>query len=162
MQGCRQSLGIAGCGRDDAVEVTPRIGTRPVGGPGARASDGVVRCQPNPFHLSGLPVPPTSEEEGIVTKKEIVKTISEEVDLTQLKTKEVVQKTFDAIIDTLVKNGRIELRNFGVFEVKKREPRKARNPRTGAEVYVPAKNVVTFKPGKEMADKIRWAQAVEA
>ena len=72
------------------------------------------------------------------------------------------QKTFDAIIDTLVKNSRIELRNFGVFEVKKREPRKARNPRTGAEVYVPAKNVVTFKPGKEMADKIRWAQAVEA
>lgn len=96
-----------------------------------------------------------------MTKKEIVKAISEEVDLTQLKTKEVVQKTFDAIIDTLVKCGRIELRNFGVFEVKKREPRKARNPRTGAEVFVPAKNVVTFKPGKEMADKIRWAQAVQ-
>jgi len=97
-----------------------------------------------------------------VTKKEIVKTISEDVDLTQLKTKEVVQKAFDAIIDTLVRTGRIELRNFGVFEVKKREPRKARNPRTGAEVYVPAKNVVTFKPGKEMADKIRWAQAAES
>ena len=104
-----------------------------------------------------------SEDKNLaVTKKEIVKTISEEVDLTQLKTKEVVQKTFDAIIDTLVRTGRIELRNFGVFEVKKREPRKARNPRTGAEVYVPAKNVVTFKPGKEMADKIRWAQAAES
>ncbi len=102
---------------------------------------------------------PSGQEEGNVTKKEIVKTISENVDLTQLKTKEVVQKTFDAITDTLVKMGRIELRNFGVFEVKKREPRKARNPRTGAEVFVPAKNVVTFKPGKEMADKIHWAQA---
>ena len=107
--------------------------------------------------------PEMSQDKGLaVTKKEIVKTISEEVDLTQLKTKEVVQKTFDAIVDTLVRTGRIELRNFGVFEVKKREPRKARNPRTGAEVYVPAKNVVTFKPGKEMADKIRWAQAAEA
>ena len=96
-----------------------------------------------------------------MTKKEIVKTISEDVGLTQLKTKEVVQKTFDAIAVTLVEHGRIELRNFGVFEVKKREPRKARNPRTGAEVYVPAKNVVTFKPGKEMADKICFAKTVD-
>ena len=53
-----------------------------------------------------------------VTKKEIVKTISEEIGLTQLKTKEIVQKTFDAIVETLVEEGRIELRNFGVFEVK--------------------------------------------
>ena len=90
-----------------------------------------------------------------VTKKEIVKEISEKLALTQLKTKDVVQMTFDAVIDALAKHGRIELRNFGVFEVKRREPRKARNPRTGAEVYVPAKNVVTFKPGKEMAERIR-------
>ena len=55
-----------------------------------------------------------------MTKKEIVKTISEEIGLTQLKTKEIVQKTFDAIVDTLVEDRRIELRNFGVFEVKKR------------------------------------------
>ena len=52
-----------------------------------------------------------------MTKKEIVKTISEEIGLTQLKTKEIVQKTFDAIVETLVEEGRIELRNFGVFEV---------------------------------------------
>jgi len=69
-----------------------------------------------------------------VTKKEIVKTISEELGLTQLKTKEIVQKTFDAIVEALVEEGRIELRNFGVFEVKKRASRKARNPRTGREV----------------------------
>ena len=90
-----------------------------------------------------------------VTKKEIVKEISEKLGLTQLKTKDVVQMTFDAVIDALAKYGRIELRNFGVFEVKRREPRKARNPRTGAEVFVPAKNVVTFKPGKEMAERIK-------
>ena len=90
-----------------------------------------------------------------MTKKEIVKTISDQIGLTQLKTKEIVQKTFDAIVETLVMEGRIELRNFGVFEVKKRAARKARNPRTGDKVLVPEKFVVTFKPGKEMEARVR-------
>ena len=90
-----------------------------------------------------------------MTKKEIVKTISEEIGLTQLKTKEIVQKTFDAIVKALVEEKRIELRNFGVFEVKKRAARKARNPRTGQRVDVPEKYVVTFKPGKEMEERVR-------
>ena len=90
-----------------------------------------------------------------MTKKEIVKKISEDIGLTQLKTKDIVQRTLDAIIQTLVSEGRIELRNFGVFEVKQRAPRKARNPRTGDKVYVPSKNVVTFKPGKEMEELVR-------
>lgn len=90
-----------------------------------------------------------------MTKKEIVKTISEEIGMTQLKTKEIVQKTFNAIVNTLVEDHRIELRNFGVFEVKRRAARKARNPRTGEKVYVPEKFVVTFKPGKEMEEKVR-------
>lgn len=98
-----------------------------------------------------------------MTKKEIVKTISDEIGLTQLKTKEIVQKTFDAIVETLVEEGRIELRNFGVFEVKKRAARKARNPRTGDRVDVPAKYVVTFKPGKEMEERVRMlAEARDA
>src|SRR6202011_6081425 len=74
---------------------------------------------------------------------------------TQLKTKEIVQQTFDAIVDTLLEVGRIELRNFGVFEVKRRKARKARNPRTGEKVDVPPKFVVTFKPGKEMEERVR-------
>ena len=90
-----------------------------------------------------------------MTKKEIVRTISDEIGLTQLQTKEIVQKTFDAIVDTLVRDRRIELRNFGVFEVKRRAPRRARNPRTNAHVDVPAKYVVTFKPGKEMEERVR-------
>jgi nucleoid DNA-binding protein len=99
--------------------------------------------------------PQVLEEKGPVTKKEIVKQISDEIGLTQLKTKEIVQKTFDAIVATLLKDGRIELRNFGVFEVKQRKARKARNPRTGDKVDVPPKNVVTFKPGKEMEEMVR-------
>ena len=90
-----------------------------------------------------------------MTKKEIVKQISEEVGLPQLKIKEIVQQTFTAIVETLLESGRIELRNFGVFEVKQRKARKARNPRTGDQVDVPPKNVVTFKPGKEMEERVR-------
>jgi nucleoid DNA-binding protein len=98
-----------------------------------------------------------------VTKKEIVKDICDRANreklmkgsLTQLATKEIVQWTFEAIIETLVKEGRIELRNFGVFEVKQRKPRKARNPRTGDRVDVAAKNVVTFQPGKTMEKRVR-------
>lgn len=93
--------------------------------------------------------------ESVVTKKEIVRTIADEIGLTQLKTKEIVQKTFDAIVETLVEDRRIELRNFGVFEVKQRAARKARNPRTGEKVSVPEKFVVTFKPGKEMEERVR-------
>lgn len=97
-----------------------------------------------------------------MTKKEIVKTISEEIGLTQLRTKEIVQKTFDAIIETLCDESRIELRNFGVFEIKKRAARKARNPKTGEKVNVAEKLVVTFKPGKEMEEKVRQLELEEA
>ncbi|TWT62156.1 Integration host factor subunit beta [Rubinisphaera italica] len=100
----------------------------------------------------------SSQDKGFsaVTKKEIVKAISEELGLTQLQTKAIVQKTFESIIDTLVEDPkhRIELRNFGVFEVKKRAARKARNPRTNERVDVEEKYVVTFKPGKEMEERV--------
>lgn len=98
-----------------------------------------------------------------MTKKDIVRTISEEVGLTQQQTKKIVQKTFDAIVESLVRERRIELRNFGVFEVKTRAARKARNPRTGRQVEVPQKYVVTFKPGKEMEARVRdLAEAADA
>ena len=90
-----------------------------------------------------------------MTKKDIVRTIAEQIDLPQLRTKDLVQRTFDALIEALVKEGRIELRNFGVFEIKRREARMARNPRTGEKVPVQAKNVLTFKPGKEMEARVR-------
>lgn len=89
-----------------------------------------------------------------MTKKEIVKQISEEVGLPLLQTREVVQRTFGAIIGALVADGRIELRNFGVFEVRRRASRKARNPRTGATLIAPARSVVTFQPGKAMEGRV--------
>ncbi len=89
-----------------------------------------------------------------MTKKEIVKTISDETGLNQQLIKKIVQKTFDSIVETLIEEGRIELRNFGVFQVRPRAARKARNPRTGRQVEVPEKFVVSFKPGKIMEERV--------
>ncbi|RMF45353.1 MAG: integration host factor subunit beta [Planctomycetota bacterium] len=89
-----------------------------------------------------------------MTKKEIVRTIADKTGLTQQDVKLVVQLTFEGIIDTLIEEGRVELRNFGVFQVKSRRARKARNPQTGRQVDVPEKYVVTFKPGKMMDDRV--------
>ena len=110
----------------------------------------------------GVPPPgdPALQAGFPVTKKEIVKQISDKLKLPQIKTKEIVQLTFDSIVETLVREGRIELRNFGVFEVKRRKPRKARNPRTGESVQVEGKNVVTFQPGKIMEDQVKSALKV--
>jgi nucleoid DNA-binding protein len=96
-----------------------------------------------------------------VTKKEIVKAIADELGLTQMAVKEVVQMTFDHIVDTLVDDRRIELRNFGVFEVKRRAARQARNPKTGEPVEVAARYVVAFKPGKEMEERVKLMERRE-
>src|ERR1700741_3191341 len=90
-----------------------------------------------------------------MTKKEMAHAIAAEMNLPQVPVLEIVQRVFDGIIETLVTEGRIELRNFGVFEVKKRKARKAHNPRTGESVMVPEKMAVTFKPGREMEEKVK-------
>jgi nucleoid DNA-binding protein len=90
-----------------------------------------------------------------VTKNDLVVKIAKATGLRQVDIKRIVQMTLDGLVDVLATEGRVELRNFGVFKVKERKARKARNPRTGEEVMVPAKRVVTFKPGKLMEDKIR-------
>jgi nucleoid DNA-binding protein len=89
-----------------------------------------------------------------VTKREIVQTIAEELGLTQVEAKPIVQKTLNAIVNTLVADGRVEIRNFGVFEVRWRKPRNARNPRTGEKVRVPERCTVAFKPGRVMEHRV--------
>jgi DNA-binding protein HU-beta/integration host factor subunit beta len=90
-----------------------------------------------------------------VTKNDMVVNIAKATGLKQADIKRIVQMVLDGIIEVLIKERRIELRNFGVFEVRHRKARKARNPRTGEEVDVPEKNVVTFKPGRIMNEKIK-------
>ena len=89
-----------------------------------------------------------------MTKKDLAKAIAEEMGLTQIQVKAIIQRVFTGITETLLHEGRLELRNFGVFEVKQRRPRRARNPRTGQAVEVPAKRVVTFRPGREMEERV--------
>ncbi len=85
-----------------------------------------------------------------MTKKDMARNIAEDMGLTVNVVKEAIQMLFDSITETLVEEGRIELRNFGVFEVKKRKARQARNPRTGETVMVPERCVVRFKSGMVM------------
>jgi nucleoid DNA-binding protein len=89
-----------------------------------------------------------------VTKKDMARVIADATGLQQAQAREIVQRVFDGIIEALVRDGRIELRNFGVFEVRRRRPRQARNPRTGEPVSVPERAVVTFKPSREMEQQV--------
>lgn len=95
-----------------------------------------------------------------MTKKDLAKKIAEELKVNQLLALDIIQRTFDGITETLVTEGRIELRNFGVFEVKARKERQARNPRTGEKVLVPPRLVVTFKAGREMEQKVAKLEKV--
>ena len=90
-----------------------------------------------------------------MTKKEIVKAISDETGITQTDVSKIVAHTIETIVKTLLREGRVELRDFGVFQVKCRKARTARNPRTGLQVSIPEKFVVTFRGGKELEARIQ-------
>src|SRR5436190_13396683 len=90
-----------------------------------------------------------------MTKRDLVVRISEETGLVQQNVLDVVQKTLDYISGAVTKGQKVELRNFGVFEVKIRKPRVGRNPNAPeADVPIPARAVVKFKPGKEMREAV--------
>jgi nucleoid DNA-binding protein len=91
----------------------------------------------------------------VATKKDIIKEVSEKTALTQADVKNVIQLTFDSVLAAFVRGEKVELRNFGVFLVKERAERRARNPRIGEEVTVPRKKVVAFKPGRLMEARVK-------
>lgn len=88
------------------------------------------------------------------TKRDLCEKIARRTDNTHIVVKEVIQMFLDEIIGELTDGKRIELRDFGVFEIRKRAARKARNPRTGEVAYVPEKSVVVFKVGKLMKENV--------
>jgi len=90
-----------------------------------------------------------------LTKRDIVVRISEETGMIQSQVFEVVQKTLDQIAEALAKGDKVELRNFGVFDVKIRKARVGRNPnRPETDVPIPARAMVKFKAGKEMRAEV--------
>ena len=89
-----------------------------------------------------------------MTKKDIIRRIADDLGRSQVDATPIVQKTLDAIITVLAEEGRVELRNFGVFLVKRRKARQSRNPRTGEPVMVDERVTVAFKPGRVMEERV--------
>src|SRR5438093_1625704 len=89
-----------------------------------------------------------------MTKRDLVIRISNETGLVQQQVLDVIQKTLDYISESVAKGRKVELRNFGVFEVKVRKARVGRNPNAPeTDVPIPERAVVKFKPGKEMREE---------
>ena len=89
-----------------------------------------------------------------MTKADLVEKVANEADMTKKDAEQLVEIIFDSITASLNKGEKIELRGFGSFRLRRREPRKGRNPKTGDKVDVPPKRVPYFKPGKELKDLI--------
>ena len=90
-----------------------------------------------------------------MTKSELVEIITDRQDqITRREAEVVINSVFQAIADALSRGERVELRGFGSFSTKKRQNRMGRNPKTGEQVYVPAKVVPHFKPGKELRERV--------
>jgi nucleoid DNA-binding protein len=90
-----------------------------------------------------------------MTKRDLVIRISNETGLVQQEVLDVVQKTLDYIAEAVSQGRKVELRNFGVFEVKVRKARVGRNPNNpGTDVPIPQRAVVKFKPGKDMREDV--------
>lgn len=97
-----------------------------------------------------------------ITKKELVNRIADRTGATKVAAKDVVQMFLDEIVAELGRGNRLEFREFGVFEIKRRARRKAQNPRTGEHVEVPPRFVVKFKSGRTMKAVVDALAAAEA
>jgi nucleoid DNA-binding protein len=98
---------------------------------------------------------PEPEAQNVMTKRDLILRISEETGLVQQQVLDIVQRTLDYIAEAVSKGRKVELRNFGVFEVKVRKARVGRNPnKPGTDVPIPQRAVVKFKPGKEMRETV--------
>ncbi|MCK4911698.1 MAG: integration host factor subunit beta [Thermodesulfovibrionales bacterium] len=90
-----------------------------------------------------------------MTRSTLIENVSEKVkDLTLKQTEIVVETVFESIKEALTHNEKIEIRGFGNFRLKERQPRNARNPKTGEKVEVPSKMAVRFKAGKALREAL--------
>ena len=89
-----------------------------------------------------------------MTKTELVEEVSRNADLSKKDSEVIVQAVLDSIVESLKTGEKVELRGFGSFRLRERASREGRNPKTGEKVFVPAKKVPYFKPGKELKELI--------
>ena len=85
-----------------------------------------------------------------MTRTELTEELAQKLGTSLTESDKIVATMLDSIVRTLRSGEKVEIRGFGTFATRQREPRVARNPKTGAPVEVPAKNVPFFKPGKEL------------
>ncbi len=90
-----------------------------------------------------------------MNKAELIDAIASEANLTKADAKRALDAFIDSTTTALKKGDRVALVGFGSFSVSKREARKGRNPQSGKEITIPAKKVVKFKAGAELADKVK-------
>ncbi|MCB0619271.1 MAG: HU family DNA-binding protein [Saprospiraceae bacterium] len=89
-----------------------------------------------------------------MNKGDLVSKVAESANLSKAQATAAVNTVFDAIADALKDGDKATLIGFGTFSVSKRDARSGRNPQTGKTIQIPAKNVVKFKPGKELTDSV--------
>lgn len=90
-----------------------------------------------------------------MNKTDLVNNIAKETEFTKKDTQQVVDLVFDNVKDSLSKGEKVQVIDFGTFEVRKRSARKGRNPQTGKEIDIPAHNTPSFKPGKGLKDAVK-------
>ncbi len=92
--------------------------------------------------------------EGSLTKAALVDEVADAADLTKRHAETIVETVFRSIVESLHRGEKVELRGFGSFRLRRREPHRRRNPRTGDRVDVPSQRVAYFTPGKELKELI--------
>ncbi len=97
-----------------------------------------------------------------MTKAELIEEVSRVVEMSRKDSEVIVETIFDSIVRALRTGEKIEIRGFGSFRTRQRQPRIGRNPKTGTRVEVPAKRIPFFKPSKELKDLVNAAAAVAA
>jgi integration host factor subunit beta len=97
-----------------------------------------------------------------MTKAELIEEVSRVVEMSRKDSEVIVETIFDSIVRALRTNEKIEIRGFGSFRTRQRQPRIGRNPKTGTRVEVPAKRIPFFKPSKELKDLVNGSHAAAA
>jgi integration host factor subunit beta len=94
-----------------------------------------------------------------MTKADLIEEVSRVVEMTRKESEVIVESIFDSIVKALRGGDKIEIRGFGSFRTRQRQPRIGRNPKTGTRVEVPAKKIPYFKPSKELKDVVNSSAA---
>ncbi len=97
-----------------------------------------------------------------MTKAELIEEVSRVVEMSRKDSEVIVETIFDSIVRALRTGEKIEIRGFGSFRTRQRQPRIGRNPKTGTRVEVPAKRIPFFKPSKELKDLVNGGSTAEA